>query len=44
MEILLVLVVLSGIVALLALSGHELAAAAVGVFAFVVLLNVTLGR
>jgi hypothetical protein len=44
MEILLVLVVLSGIVALLALSGHELAAIAVGVLAFVVLLNVTIGR
>lgn len=44
MEIVLVLVVLSGIVALLALSGHEIAAAAVGVLAFVVLLSVILGR
>jgi len=44
MEILLVLVVLSGIVALLAASGHELAALGVGIFAFIVLLNVALGR
>jgi hypothetical protein len=43
MEILLVLVVLSGIVALLAISGHDLAAVAVGVLAFVVLLHVTIG-
>jgi hypothetical protein len=43
MEILLVVIVLSGIVALLAASGHTLAAIAVGFFAFVVLLNATLG-
>jgi hypothetical protein len=44
MEVILVFVVLTTIVVLLAAAGHELTAVAVGILAFVVLLNVALGH